>query len=87
MKLRKFTHSVTAIALTVVICFSMTACNQTQEKEAGSTSTILPIKALAAKAIDPNPYMASSDANIHIQEQTGKQGCLRETEAWSDGLT
>ena len=65
MKLRKFTHSVTAIALTVVICFSMTACNQTQEKEAGSTSTILPIKALAAKAIDPNPYMASSDANIH----------------------
>ena len=65
MKLRKFTHSVTAITLTVVICFSMTACNQTQEKEAGSTSTILPIKALAAKAIDPNPYMASSDANIH----------------------
>ena len=38
------------------------ACSLPVSAEAASA---LPIKALAEKAIDDNPYMAKSDANIH----------------------
>lgn len=91
MKRKKLNYFLTAIALSTVICFSFTACNQpqeedvrvsnanqTQEKDAGASSVnqtqkedtgasskALPIKALAKKSIDANPYMANSDANIH----------------------
>ena len=44
----------------------MTPCDKPQKEEDPTpTSVVLPVKALRAKQIDENPYMAKSDANIH----------------------
>ena len=38
---------------------------QTQTENKENMASVLPIKSLSAKAVDENPYMSKSDANIH----------------------
>lgn len=54
-----------------VLCLSMVACASVQSSDTTASNTAfqsnsgLPVKALRAKNVDENPYMAKSDANIH----------------------
>lgn len=62
MKKKKLLHSVPLMLLAGAMCLSMAACGAGQPSAA---DTALPVKALNAKCVDENPYMAKSDANIH----------------------
>lgn len=65
MKNKKLIRSTIVAMVLAVICLGMTACAPRQEDDTVLNTTALPIKALSAKQVDENPYMAKSDANIH----------------------
>lgn len=65
MKNKKLIRSTIVAMVLAVICLGMTACAPKQEDDTVLNTTALPIKALSAKQVDENPYMAKSDANIH----------------------
>ena len=54
-----------------VLCLTLAACGAKQSSDMpasdteSAVSTALPEKAMNAKRVDENPYMAKSDANIH----------------------
>ena len=67
----KVTMFCTNPMLAGVLCLTLAACGakQSSDMPASNTdsavSTALPVKAMNAKRVDENPYMAKSDANIH----------------------
>lgn len=65
---KKFRFAIT-VTLAVGIFLTAAGGSQTkvfaQETTAHKTLAALPVKALEAKQVDENPYMAESDANIH----------------------
>lgn len=68
---RRFCTAVTVIPVAAT-CMIMAMssrmevrANEAQVLETAVTNTALPVKALRAKQVDENPYMAKSDANIH----------------------
>ena len=71
MKRKKLQCSVPTLMLAGVLCLTLAACGakQSSDMPASDTdpavSTALPAKAMNAKRVDENPYMAKSDANIH----------------------
>ena len=71
MKRKKLQCSVPTLMLAGVLCLTLAACGakQSSDMPASNTdsavSTALPVKAMNAKHVDENPYMAKSDANIH----------------------
>ena len=71
MKRKKLQCSVPTLMLAGVLCLTLAACGakQSSDMPASNTdsavSTALPVKAMNAKRVDENPYMAKSDANIH----------------------
>ena len=67
MKKKKITYFAIPFMLAGTIGFTMTGCtsNQSIEKSSSYTGGKLPVKAMKAKNVDENPYMAKSDANIH----------------------
>ena len=71
MKKKKLQCSVPTLLLAGVLCLTLAACGakQSSDKLASDTdsaaSAALPVKAMNAKRVDANPYMAKSDANIH----------------------
>ena len=75
MKKKKTLHSALSLMLAAAICLTMSAYSAKQtlasETLPPDTATYhtatadLPVKALHAKRVDENPYMAKSDANIH----------------------
>ena len=71
MKKKKLQCSVPTLLLAGVLCLTLAACGakQSSDKLASDTdsaaSAALPVKAMNAKRVDENPYMAKSDANIH----------------------
>ena len=71
MKRKKLQCSVPTLLLAGVLCLTLAACGakQSSDMPASDTdpavSTALPAKAMNAKRVDENPYMAKSDANIH----------------------
>lgn len=75
MKKKKTLHSALSLMLAAAICLTMSAYSAKQtlasETLPPNTATYhtatadLPVKALNAKRVDENPYMAKSDANIH----------------------
>lgn len=65
MKNKKLIRSTIVAMVLAVISLGMTACAPKQEDDTVLNTTALPIKALSAKQVDENPYMAKSDANIH----------------------
>ena len=67
MKKKKITYFAIPFMLAGTIGFTMTGCtsNQSIEKSSSYAGGKLPVKAMKAKNVDENPYMAKSDANIH----------------------
>ena len=71
MKKKKLQCSVPALLLAGVLCLTLAACGAKQSSDMpasdtdSAVSTALPAKAMNAKHVDENPYMAKSDANIH----------------------
>ena len=71
MKKKKLQCSVPTLLLAGVLCLTLAACGAKQPSgmpasDTDSTvSAALPVKAMNAKRVDENPYMAKSDANIH----------------------
>ena len=71
MKKEKLQCSLRPLLLAGVLCLTLAACGEKQSSEIpvpetqAAVSTALPVKAMNAKRIDENPYMAKSDANIH----------------------
>ena len=71
MKKKKLQCSVPTLLLAGVLCLTLTACGAKQSSDMlasdtdSAASAALPVKAMNAKRVDENPYMAKSDANIH----------------------
>ena len=71
MKKKKLQCSVPTLMLAGVLCLTLAACGAKQSSDMpasdteSAVSTALPVKAMNAKRVDENPYMAKSDANIH----------------------
>lgn len=71
MKKNKLLHFALPLLLSGAMCLTMAACHASQPSKAPTadevpaSSAILPVKALSAKRVEVNPYMAKSDANIH----------------------
>ena len=71
MKKKKLQCSVPTLLLVGVLCLTLTACGVKQSSDLPASDTDsavcapLPVKAMNAKHVDENPYMAKSDANIH----------------------
>ena len=71
MKRKKLQCSVPTLMLAGVLCLTLAACGAKQSSDMpasdteSAVSTALPVKAMNAKRVDENPYMAKSDANIH----------------------
>ncbi len=65
MKRKKLQCSVPTLMLAGVLCLTLAACGAKQssdmpasDTESGAVSTALPVKAMNAKRVDENPYMA-----------------------------
>ena len=71
MKKKKLQCSVPTLLLAGVLCLTLAACDAKQSSDMpvsdtdSAASAALPVKAMNAKRVDENPYMAKSDANIH----------------------
>ena len=71
MKKKKLQCSVPTLLLAGVLCLTLAACGAKQSSDMPASDTdsavsaALPVKAMNAKRVDENPYMAKSDANIH----------------------
>ncbi len=71
MKKKKLQCSVPTLLLAGVLCLTLAACGAKQPSDMPASDTdsavsaVLPVKAMNAKRVDENPYMAKSDANIH----------------------
>ena len=71
MKKKKLQCSVPTLLLASVLCLTLAACGAKQSSDMPASDTdsaasaALPVKAMNAKRVDENPYMAKSDANIH----------------------
>ena len=71
MKKKKLQCSVPTLLLAGVLCLTLAACGAKQSSDMPASDTVsaasaaLPVKAMNAKRVDENPYMAKSDANIH----------------------
>ena len=71
MKKKKLQCSVPTLLLAGVLCLTLAACGAKQPSDMPASDTdsavsaALPVKAMNAKRVDENPYMAKSDANIH----------------------
>ena len=71
MKKKKLQCSVPTLLLVGVLCLTLVACGAKQSSDLPASDTdsavcaSLPVKAMNAKRVDENPYMAKSDANIH----------------------
>ena len=71
MRKKKLQCSVPTLLLTGVLCLTLAACGAKQSSDMlasdtdSAVSAALPVKAMNAKRVDENPYMAKSDANIH----------------------
>ena len=71
MRKKKLQCSVPTLLLTGVLCLTLAACGAKQSSDMlasdtdSAASAALPVKAMNAKRVDENPYMAKSDANIH----------------------
>ena len=71
MKKKKLQCSVPTLLLAGVLCLTLAACGAKQSSDMlasdtdSAVSAALPVKAMNAKRVDENPYMAKSDANIH----------------------
>ena len=71
MKKKKLQCSVPTFLLAGVLCLTLAACGAKQSSDMlasdtdSAASAALPVKAMNAKHVDENPYMAKSDANIH----------------------
>ena len=71
MKRKKLQCSVPTLMLAGVLCLTLAACGAKQSSDMlasdtdSAASAALPVKAMNAKRVDENPYMAKSDANIH----------------------
>ena len=71
MKKKKLQCSVPTLLLVGVLCLTLAACGAKQSSDLPASDTDsavcapLPVKAMNAKHVDENPYMAKSDANIH----------------------
>ena len=71
MKKKKLQCSVPTLLLAGVLCLTLAFCGATQSfampvsDTDSAVSATLPVKAMNAKRVDENPYMAKSDANIH----------------------
>ena len=71
MKRKKLQCSVPTLLLAGVLCLTLAACGAKQSSDMPASDTdsavsaALPVKAMNAKRVDENPYMAKSDANIH----------------------
>ena len=71
MKKKKLQCSVPTLLLVGVLCLTLAACGVKQSSDLPASDTDsavcapLPVKAMNAKHVDENPYMAKSDANIH----------------------
>ena len=71
MRKKKLQCSVPTLLLTGVLCLTLAACGAKQSSDMPASDTVsaasaaLPVKAMNAKRVDENPYMAKSDANIH----------------------
>ena len=71
MKKKKLQCSVPTLLLAGVLCLTLAACGAKQSSDMPASDTdsaasaALPVKAMNAKRVDKNPYMAKSDANIH----------------------
>ena len=67
MKKKKLQCSVPTLLLAGVLCLTLAACGakQSASNTDSAVSPALPVKAMNAKRVDENPYMAKSDANIH----------------------
>ncbi len=73
--MRKSTAVLTAVASVLAVALCCTsgmiinnrkdAANTPASETGADSSSVLPLKPLTAKAVDDNPYMAKSDANIH----------------------
>ena len=71
MKRKKLQCSVPTFMLAGVLCLTFATCGVKQSfampasDTDSAVSATLPVKAMNAKRVDENPYMAKSDANIH----------------------
>ena len=71
IKKKKLQCSVPTLLLAGVLCLTLAACSAKQSSDMPASDTdsaasaALPVKAMNAKRVDENPYMAKSDANIH----------------------
>ena len=71
MKKKKLQCSVPTLLLAGVLCLTFATCGVKQSfampasDTDSAVSATLPVKAMNAKRVDENPYMAKSDANIH----------------------
>ena len=71
IKKKKLQCSVPNLLLAGVLCLTLAACGAKQSSDMPASDTesavsaALPVKAMNAKRVDENPYMAKSDANIH----------------------
>ena len=71
IKKKKLQCSVPTLLLAGVLCLTLAACSAKQSSDMlasdtdSAASAALPVKAMNAKRVDENPYMAKSDANIH----------------------
>lgn len=69
--MKKLQCSVPTLLLAGVLCLTLAACGAKQSSDMPASDTVsaasaaLPVKAMNAKRVDENPYMAKSDANIH----------------------
>ena len=69
--MKKLQCSVPTLLLAGVLCLTLAACGAKQSSDMPASDTdsaasaALPVKAMNAKRVDENPYMAKSDANIH----------------------
>ena len=69
--MKKLQCSVPTLLLAGVLCLTLAACGAKQSSDMlasdtdSAASAALPVKAMNAKRVDENPYMAKSDANIH----------------------
>lgn len=71
MKKKKLQCSIPTLLLVGVLCLTLAACGAKQSSDMPASDTdstvsaTLPVKAMNAKRVEENPYMAKSDANIH----------------------
>lgn len=63
MKKNKMLCSALSLLAAAALCLTMVPCAKAQMP--GNAGTALLVKALNAKRVEENPYMAKSDANIH----------------------